>query len=71
MREFGSEFPSIVLSDGYFDSLKRLGHCTFLRSGREALAFAAKNCISEISVVLLRLIVAGRCRRLSNEWDGR
>lgn len=53
MKEFGSEFPSIELPDGYFDGLKQFGYCTFLRSGREALAFAAKNCVSETPIVLL------------------
>jgi dTDP-4-amino-4,6-dideoxygalactose transaminase len=41
MREFGSEHPAVILPDGYFDSFEELGHCTWLRSGREALHLIA------------------------------
>ena len=43
MREFGSEHPAVVLPDGYFESFNRFGHCTWLRSGREALQLAGLN----------------------------
>ena len=43
----------LVLSDGYFDSWKHLGYCTFLRSGREAIAFAAQNSNSKNLIALL------------------
>lgn len=43
MREFGSEHPSVILPDGYFESLSRFGRCTWLRSGREALHLIALN----------------------------
>lgn len=43
MREFGSEHPSIILSDGYFEGFGKYGHCTWLRSGREALYLIALN----------------------------
>ena len=42
MREYGSEHPTIVLPDGYFNSLSDLGReIMYLRSGREALMMAA------------------------------
>ena len=41
MREYGSEHPAVLLPDGYFDSFEGLGHCTWLRSGREALHLVA------------------------------
>lgn len=42
MREFGSEHPAMVLPDGYFASLNKLGReILYLRSGREALLLAA------------------------------
>lgn len=54
MREFGSEHPSIVLPDGYFDSLGNLGReITYLRSGREALMAVALDCKKEENPVLL------------------
>ena len=38
MREYGSEYPAIILPDGYFESLRELGReISYLRSGREAL----------------------------------
>lgn len=43
MREYGSEHPSVILSDGYFEGLEQFGHCTWLRSGREALHLVALN----------------------------
>jgi len=43
MREFGSEHPAVLLPDGYFDTFKRYGSCTWLRSGREALHLVALN----------------------------
>lgn len=43
MREFGSEHPSIIPSDGYFEGFREYGHCTWLRSGREALYLIALN----------------------------
>lgn len=45
MREYGSEHPSIVLPDGYFEGLKKYGReLTYLRTGREALMYASCNC---------------------------
>lgn len=41
MREFGSEYSGIFLPDGYFATFEKFGHCTWLRSGREALHLAA------------------------------
>lgn len=42
MREYGSEHPAIVLPDGYFNQLNKLGReVTYLRSGREALLLSA------------------------------
>ena len=42
MREYGSEHPAIVLPDGYFIQLNKLGReVTYLRSGREALLLSA------------------------------
>ena len=43
MREYGSEHPGILLPDGYFASFEKYGHCTWLRSGREALYLVALN----------------------------
>lgn len=43
MREYGSEHPAVMLPDGYFESLQKFGHCTWLRSGREALHLVALN----------------------------
>lgn len=43
MREYGSEHPAVLLPDGYFDSFNKLGHCIWLRSGREALHLVALN----------------------------
>lgn len=43
MREYGSEHPGIALPDGYFSSFESFGHCTWLRSGREALHLVALN----------------------------
>ena len=54
MREFGSEHPTIVLPDGYFESLGDFGReITYLRSGREALLAVALDCKIEESPVLL------------------
>ncbi len=42
MREYGSEYPAIVLPDGYFENLGGLGReVLFLRTGREALLLTA------------------------------
>lgn len=41
MREFGSEHPAVLLPDGYFETFNQYGHCTWLRSGREALHLVA------------------------------
>ena len=43
MREYGSEHPAVILPDGYFESFNEKGHCTWLRSGREALHLVALN----------------------------
>lgn len=41
MREYGSEHPAVILPDGYFETFQTFGHCTWLRSGREALYLVA------------------------------
>lgn len=43
MREYGSEHPAVMLPDGYFAGFEKYGHCTWLRSGREALHLVALN----------------------------
>ena len=43
MREYGSEHPAVLLPDGYFETFHTFGHCTWLRSGREALHLVALN----------------------------
>ena len=43
MREYGSEHPAVLLPDGYFETFQKFGHCTWLRSGREALHLVAIN----------------------------
>ena len=43
MREYGSEHPTVLLPDGYFESFNQYGKCTWLRSGREALYLVALN----------------------------
>ena len=43
MREYGSEHPAVLLPDGYFETFQKFGHCTWLRSGREALHLVALN----------------------------
>ncbi len=43
MREYGSEHPAVLLPDGYFEGFNQFGHCTWLRSGREALHLVALN----------------------------
>lgn len=43
MREYGSEHPAVMLPDGYFETFQTFGHCTWLRSGREALRLVALN----------------------------
>lgn len=47
MREYGSEHPAVLLPDGYFKSFEKYGHCTWLRSGREALHLVALNLNAE------------------------
>lgn len=41
MREYGSDFPSIALPDGYFNTFNQYGICTWLQTGREALYLIA------------------------------
>lgn len=55
MREYGSEHPAVLLPDDYFETFQTFGHCTWLRSGREALHFVALNTkgVREIPVVLM------------------
>lgn len=54
MREYGSEHPSIVLPDGYFDGLKKYGReLTYIRTGREALMYASCNCKPGKEAVIL------------------
>lgn len=54
MREYGSEHPSIMLPDGYFEGLKKYGReLTYLRTGREALIYASCNCKPGKEVVIL------------------
>lgn len=53
MREYGSEHHTIVLPDGYFESLGKYDRdVIFLRSGREALLLAAIS-IGEKQTILL------------------
>ncbi len=53
MREFGSEFPSILCSDHYFERLAKYGNLLFLRSGRDALSLASKNIKRNSNIVFL------------------
>lgn len=54
MREYGSEHPSIVLPDGYFEGLKKYGReLTYLRTGREALLYSSCNCKPGKEAVIL------------------
>ncbi len=54
MREYGSEQPSILLPDGYFEGLKKYGReLTYVRTGREALMFASCNCKPGKEAVIL------------------
>lgn len=54
MREYGSEHPSIVLPDGYFEGLKKyVREQTYLRTGREALMYASCNCKPGKEAVIL------------------
>ena len=55
MREYGSEHAAVLLPDGYFKSFEKYGHCTWLRSGREALHLVALNLNAEkdLPVVLM------------------
>ena len=54
MREYGSEHPSIVLPDGYFEGLKKYGReLTYLRTGREALMYVSCNCKPGKEAVIL------------------
>lgn len=54
MREYGSEHPSILLPDGYFEGLKKYGReLTYLRTGREALMYASCNCKPGKEAVIL------------------
>lgn len=54
MREYGSEHPGIVLTDGYFESLGKYGReQTYLRTGREALLYASCNCKPGKEAVIL------------------
>lgn len=53
MREFGSEFPEIILPDGFYNFLKSFGDYAFVRSGREALALCAKSIPKNSGVALL------------------
>ena len=54
MREFGSEYPAVLLPDGYFERLSRLGReMTYLRTGREALLYASCNCKPGKEAVIL------------------
>lgn len=41
MREFGSEFPAVIMPDGYLKNLNRFGDMVWLRSGRESLYYVA------------------------------
>jgi len=53
MREFGSEFPEIILPDGFYNFLQGFGEHVFVRSGREALALCAKSIRKNSGVALL------------------
>lgn len=44
MREYGSEHPSVIMPDGYFQSFENYNReVTYLRCGREALLYVAIN----------------------------
>lgn len=44
MREYGSEYPSVILPDGYFPLFENYQReVTYLRCGREALLYVALN----------------------------
>lgn len=52
MREYGSEHPSIVVPDDYFQSFESYQRVvTYLRCGREALLYVALNLKSRLSKV--------------------
>ncbi len=53
MREFGSEYPTILKPDDYFLHLSDYGNCIYLRSGREAISFSAKNITRCSNLVLM------------------
>ncbi len=54
MREFGSEFPAFPLDTGYFDKIKNLGaDMVLLRSGRDAMAYAASEIAPQGNIILL------------------
>lgn len=54
MREYGSEHPSVILPDGYFNGLSKYDReLTYLRTGREALMYASYNCKPEEGAIIL------------------
>lgn len=64
MREYGSEYPAVILPDGYFDNLAGLGReMTYLRSGREALLYVSLNLRPRRGSVIL--LPAYCCRSMS------
>ena len=68
MREFGSEFPAVLLSDGYFASFEKHGHCTWIRSGREALFLIALSVKPETFSPIL-LMPAYCCNSMSDPFS--
>lgn len=68
MREFGSEHPGILLPDGYFGAFERYGHCTWLRSGREALHLVALN-LKGLDVEPVVLMPAYCCHSMVDPFE--
>ena len=68
MREYGSEHPAVLLPDGYFKSFEKYGHCTWLRSGREALHLVALNLNAEKNLPVV-LIPAYCCHSMVDPFE--
>lgn len=68
MREYGSEYPGVTLPDHYFASFENYGHCTWLRSGREALHLVALNEKKELDAPMV-LIPAYCCHSMVDAFN--
>ena len=70
MREYGSEYPAIILPDGCFESLRELGReISYLRSGREALLLAAITCRESREKTSVILFPAYCCWSMSAPFE--